>query len=178
MKIHLNSIKREEGIYTYVYHAQEKEKTGRTFPYFAVAGIIGSFKVVSERSWLYLIPFWIIIFTLSKGVDWLMRKWGSKDKIAQVRFQSKYPHYNMGDILWMLKYTNQESNLYEIVRNASNNWGTELDIEIGTLSAIETGNANFSKAILNDAVKQQSELQQEWSLLNGQKYPDLRMPKR
>jgi hypothetical protein len=44
-----------------------------SFFYLAIAGVIGSFNVVNENGWLYLIPFWIIIFLLSKIVDYLMK---------------------------------------------------------------------------------------------------------
>ena len=159
IKMHLNSIKREEDTYLYIYHAQEKAKLGSTFAYFTIAGIIGSFKV-------------------SKGMDWLIGKWGNQKKAAQIRFRRKYPHYNLGDIFWMLSFTNQDLKLDEIVRNAENIWGAELNIEIGILSAMEIQTVNFSNKILQEAAKQQSELRKEWSLLTGQDYPELGMPKR
>ena len=54
----------------------------------------------------------------------------------------------------------------------------ELNIEIGILSAMEIQTVNFSNKILQEAAKQQSELRKEWSLLTGQDYPELGMPKR
>tara|TARA_Y100000385_G_C12939933_1_gene570581 strand:- start:478 stop:702 length:225 start_codon:yes stop_codon:yes gene_type:complete len=51
-----------------------KMKNNKSFFYFAVAGVIGSFNVVSENGWLYLIPFWVVIFLLSKIVDYLLNK--------------------------------------------------------------------------------------------------------
>lgn len=50
-----------------------KKQSG--FNYFALAGIIGSFRVVSNNGWLYLIPFWILIFVIAKLFDWLIKKW-------------------------------------------------------------------------------------------------------
>ena len=111
-------------------------------------------------------------------MDWLIGKWGNQKKAAQIRFRSKYPHYNLGDIFWMLSFTNQDLKLDEIVRNAENIWGAELNIEIGILSAMEIQTLNFSNKILQEAAKQQSELRKEWSLLTGQDYPELGMPKR
>jgi len=52
-----------------------KKKGTKTLPLFILAGIVGSFKVVSEKGWLYLIPFWIIIVILSKICDWAISKW-------------------------------------------------------------------------------------------------------
>ena len=46
-----------------------------TFGYFAIAGVIGSFRVVSENGWLMLIPFWLIVFAGSKAIDWCIEKW-------------------------------------------------------------------------------------------------------
>ena len=51
-------------------------KRKSSFNYFAIAGLIGSFNIVSEKGWLYLIPFWIIVFIISKLSDWIIRKWG------------------------------------------------------------------------------------------------------
>lgn len=39
------------------------------FPYFALAGAIGSFTVVNESGWLMLIPFWILVWAISKVAD-------------------------------------------------------------------------------------------------------------
>jgi hypothetical protein len=50
-------------------------KSKSTFKYLAIAGIIGSFHVVSDKGWLYLIPFWIIIFAIAKVLDWVIKKW-------------------------------------------------------------------------------------------------------
>lgn len=51
-------------------------KKKSTLPYLAIAGIIGSFKVVTERGWLYLVPFWIAIVLIAKIMDWIIKKWG------------------------------------------------------------------------------------------------------
>ena len=145
--------------------------------YFTIAGIIGSFKVVVEKGWLYLIPFWLAVFVLSKIADWLIKK-SVNNKAVQIRFISKYPHYNMGDILWMLQNTNQNHLLDDIISSASESFGKQIDIQIGKLSAIKISTANFSKEVLDKAMDQQYELQEEWSSKTGQKYPDLGMPKR
>jgi hypothetical protein len=50
-------------------------KRKSTLNYFAIAGIIGSFHVVSDKGWVYLIPFWIIVFVIAKFCDWLIKKW-------------------------------------------------------------------------------------------------------
>jgi len=47
-----------------------------SFYYFALAGVIGSFSVVSDKGWLYLIPFWIGVVLISKLCDWLISRWG------------------------------------------------------------------------------------------------------
>jgi hypothetical protein len=47
-------------------------KKNSSFYFFAIAGLIGSFNVVSENGWLYLIPFWIIIIILSKIFDYII----------------------------------------------------------------------------------------------------------
>jgi hypothetical protein len=178
MKIHFNSIKQDGDNYIYEYHTKKNENFKSTFGYLAIAGIIGSFRVVSEKGWLYLLPFWILVFILSKVLDWFIKKWVIQSKSVKVRFISKYPHYVMEDILWMLKCTNQNFQLGEIISSASDYWGNEIDIEIGIISAMKTNKANFSREILNKAVDQQEELEEKWSSRSGLKYPDLRMPKR
>lgn len=45
-----------------------------SFFYFAIAGIIGSFNVVSEGGWLLLIPFWIVIIIIVIIADWIINK--------------------------------------------------------------------------------------------------------
>lgn len=52
-----------------------------TFNYFAIAGIIGSFNIVNDKGWVYLIPFWIIIFIISKVADWIISKWDSNNNV-------------------------------------------------------------------------------------------------
>ena len=178
MKVHFNKIERKGEEYIYDYHTQKNGNFKSTFGYFSIAGIIGSFKVVSETGWLYLIPFWIAVFTLSKLIDWIIKKWGVHNEAVKLRFISKYPHYVFDDILWMLKNLNQNFLLGDIISNASESFGQEIDIEIGRLSVMKINSANFSNEILNQAVDQQIELEKEWSSRTGIKYPDLGMPKR
>ena len=178
MKIHFNSIKRNGGKYIYEYHTDKNGNFKSTFRYLSIAGIIGSFKVVSEKGWLYLIPFWIVFIVLSKTLDWIIKKWIVQKNSVKIQFISNYPHYVLEDILWMLKSSNQNFRLGDIISNASESFGEELDIKIGHLSAKRISSANFSKEILNQAIDQQSELEEEWSSRTGIKYPDLEMTKR
>ena len=83
MKIHFNSIKRNGGKYIYEYHTDKNGNFKSTFRYLSIAGIIGSFKVVSEKGWLYLIPFWIVIIVLYKTLDWIIKKWILQEKYVQ-----------------------------------------------------------------------------------------------
>ena len=106
MKIHFNSIKRNGDKYIYEYHTYKNGNFKSTFGYLSIAGIIGSFKVVSEKGWLYLIPFWIVIIVLYKTLDWIIKKWIVQKNSVKIQFISKYPHYVLEDILWMLKSSN------------------------------------------------------------------------
>lgn len=178
MKIHFTRIERQGDEYIYEYHTQKNGGFKSTLGYFSLAGIIGSFKIVSEKGWLYLIPFWITVFGISKIVDWVIKKWVEQGESVKIQFTSKYPHYVLEDIIWMLKHLNKNHQLGEIISNASENFGQKVDIEIGVLSAMKINSANFSKEILNQAVDQQTELEVEWSTRTGIKYPDLGMPKR
>jgi hypothetical protein len=181
MKFHLNSISKNGDNYSYEYHTDNKEKNFKsTLSYFALAGVIGSFKVVSdpERGWLFLFPFWILVFVLSKVFDWGIKKWVIPSKPVMLRFVTRYPHYVLTDIFWMLECTKQDFQLDRIISNASDEWGSELDINIGTLSAMKSDKGNFSREILNEAIDQQQELKEDWSSSSGLKYPDLGMPKR
>jgi hypothetical protein len=178
MKIHFNSIERNGDKYIYEYHTVKTGNFKSTLGYLTIAGIIGSFKVVNEQGWLYLIPFWIAIIVLSKILDWIIKKWVVQSKSIKIQFKSKYPHYVLDDILWMLKNSNQSSRLGDIISNASENFGQEINIKIGQLSVKKIISANFSKEILNQAIDQQNQLEKEWSSRTGIKYPDLEMPKR
>jgi len=178
MKLHFNGIKRKGDEYIYEYHTQKNGNFKSTLGFFSIAGIIGSFKVVSEKGWLYLIPFWIAVFALSKFIDWIIKKWGVQNQSAKLRFVSKYPHYVMEDILWMLKNSNQTHLFADIISNASDIFGQEIDIEIGKLSAMKINSVNFSRETLSQAVDEQVELEKEWSSRTGIEYPDLGMPKR
>ncbi|MDZ4749995.1 MAG: hypothetical protein SGI87_00155 [Flavobacteriales bacterium] len=51
-------------------------KQVNTLPYFAIAGISGSLKVVSDKGWLNLIPFCIDVVILSRICNWALQKWG------------------------------------------------------------------------------------------------------
>ena len=44
-------------------------KRKSSFSYFALAGVIGSFTVVNESGWLMLIPFWVLVWVISKVFD-------------------------------------------------------------------------------------------------------------
>lgn len=178
MKIHFNNISQQDNKYIYEYHTQKSEKITSTFGYFALAGLIGSFKIVSEKGWIYILPFFFIVFILSKLVDWIINSWTNKSTPIKIQFVSKYPHYVLEDILWMLKITNQNFLFGEIITKASEEFGQELDIQIGKLSAMKIGFANFSSETLRNAVEKQDELEQEWSGITGVDYPDLGMPKR
>jgi TM2 domain-containing membrane protein YozV len=46
-----------------------------TFRFFSIAGLIGSFKIVGEKGWLYLIPFWIGIILISLFMDYVLKRW-------------------------------------------------------------------------------------------------------
>ena len=179
MKIHFNSIHQHHDKYIYEYHAQREDGIFKSiFIIFAIAGIIGSFTVVNERGWLYLFPFWISVIILMKVIDWLLKKTESQNNLIKVRFIAEYPHYFASDIIWMLQCTDQNILFSEVVKNASEDWGKEIDIEIGKLSVMKTSKANFTKEILKQAIGQQVELKNEWSLGTGMTYPDLGMPRR
>ena len=178
MKIHFNNIRQQDNKYIYEYHTQKSEKITSTFGYFALAGLIGSFKVVSEKGWFYLVPFWIIVFILSKLIDWFINIRFNQNTPIKIQFVSKYPHYVLEDILWMLKITNQNFLFGEIITKASEEFGQEIDIQIGKLSAMKIGFANFSSETLRHAIEKQEKLEQEWSKNTGLDYPDLGMPKR
>ena len=178
MKIHFNGIERKGDEYIYEYHTQKNGGFKSTIGYLSLAGIIGSFKVVSEKGWLYLLPFWIAVFGLSKIIDWIIKKWVAQSESVKLRFTSKYPHYVLEDILWMLKHSKKKYLFDDIISNTSESFGQEIDIEIGVLSALKINSANVSKEILSQEVDQQSELEKEWSSRTGIKYPDLGMPKR
>jgi predicted nucleic-acid-binding Zn-ribbon protein len=178
MKIHFNSIELKGDEYIYEYHTQKNRNFRSTLGYLTIAGLIGSFKVVSEKGWLYLIPFWIVVFVLSKITDWIIKKWIIQSKSVKISFISKYPHYVLVDIFWMLKCTNQNFKLGEIITNASEKWAKEIDIEIGKLYAIKINKAKLTREVLDRALDQQEELEQKWSEKTGRKYPNLGMPKR
>jgi hypothetical protein len=99
-------------------------------------------------------------------------------KPVHIRFISKYPHYVLEDIFWMLKCTDQTDKFTKSISRASDQWSSELDIQIGTLITKTAKNADFSRQVLNDAVTEQGKLEEEWSQETGKNYPDLEMPKR
>ena len=176
MKTFLYSIKQDKDSYIYEYHHKDS-KSFKTFGLLSIAGLIGSFQVVNENGWLYLFPFWIIIFIISKIFNWIIEKIDNS-KFVCLRFISKYPHYNFNDILWMLKYTDQSVQLGDEISSASDDWGKEIDIDIGKLSTMQISNTSYSHEKLRKIVDEQMELQDKWSLNTGLKYPDLGMPKR
>jgi len=101
-----------------------------------------------------------------------------KSKSVCICFKSRYPHYVLEDILWMLKCTDQNFKLGEIISDASDQWGTIVDIEIGTLQASKIEKANFTSDVLDQALDDQELLETKWSEATGERYPNLGMPKR
>jgi len=99
-------------------------------------------------------------------------------KPVHIRFISKYPHYNLGDIMWMLECTNQNDEFLDNIQNCKENWGNKIDIKIGVLDVKTATNANMSQSILNIACDKGAELREKWSEETGVSYPDLEMPKR
>ncbi len=99
-------------------------------------------------------------------------------KPIHIRFVSKYPHYNLGDIMWMLEYTKQNDEFINRIKNCKENWCDKIDIKIGTLEAKTANNVNMSQSGLNIACDKGEELRELWSKETGISYPDLEMPKR
>lgn len=99
-------------------------------------------------------------------------------KPVHIRFISKYPHYVLHDIIWMLKCTDKQKAFSDYIYKATDKWTEELDIQIGTLKFKTAKKADFSSYILKEAVKEQGRLEKEWSDETGKDYPDLEMPKR
>ena len=99
-------------------------------------------------------------------------------KPVYIRFISKYPHYNLGDIMQMLEYTKQNDEFFDKIQKCKENWCDKTDIKIGTLDARTAANANMSQRILNIASDKGAELRKRWSEETGISYPDLEMPKR
>lgn len=179
MKWHFNNISQIGDNYIYEYHIKlVNSNSPKTFGYFAIAGVIGSIRVVGEKGWLYLIPFWLAVFLTSKFSDWFINKWGSADLSVQLIFLSKYPHYTAEDIIWMIKCTNNRDVVERLIEGSDDDYGEEVDVEIGKITVRRVKSANFTKRILNQAIGRQFELQGEWSSRTGLKYPDLGMPKR
>jgi len=99
-------------------------------------------------------------------------------KPVHIRFISKYPHYNLGDIMWMLECTKQNDEFFDNIQNCKENWCDKIDIQIGTLDAKTAAEANMSQSVLNMACDKGAELREKWAEETGISYPDLEMPKR
>jgi hypothetical protein len=168
MKAHFNSIIQDGDKYIYEYHVLKHDNFKSSFGILALAGVLGSLKVVNERGWLALIPFWILIYLISKIYDFVAKKWFHSGKSVKLKFISHLPHYWFPDILWMLKCTNQNYRLGEIIANATENWSDdEIDIKIGKLSAIKINRANLSNFVLDKAVDDQENLKKNGVFVLG-----------
>lgn len=99
-------------------------------------------------------------------------------KPVHIRFISQLPHYVLGDILWMLKCSDQQQTFSDSIYKATDEWDQELNIQIGTLKFKTAKKADFSQKTLKEAVKEQGKLERDWSERTGRDYPDLNMPKR
>lgn len=176
--MHLNSITKEGLEYVYMYHVTQNRTTRRSCLIFLIAGVIGSFKVVDEKGWIWLIPFWIVILLLSRSADWIMKKVSEEGSAVIVRFTSEYPHYTAADIIWVLTNSHQTTKFGQLNSSAGNEWSKEMYISIGRLSVKKINRGNLSQNILDAAVDQQMKLEAEWSDETGQEYPDLNLPPR
>ncbi len=100
-------------------------------------------------------------------------------KAIEIRFLAKYPHYNLGDILWMLEYTKQTDLFLETINNCDKNGSDKINIDIGTLKIATVDKVDMSKESFEIANYGARKLQKEWTEETGLNYPvDLGMPKR
>ena len=177
MKYHFNSIEQNANQYIYRYHAMLYEGYRSTLWYFSIAGIIGSFGVVKEKGWQYLIPFWIFIYLLSKVANWVLKKWIVRKNYVEIKFTSNLPHYVMTDVLWILGQEKQYNRFRELIKNASENWeGGMVDISAGRLCARRINKANLTRDVLEMALYQQTLFEKKWSEETGRNYPHDEIP--
>lgn len=177
MKIHFNGITQNPNeVYVYHYHSRIQGEKISVLGLFTLAGIAGSMKIVGEKGWIYLIPFWILVFSIAILMNWLINL--GKSKSVLVRFESAIPHYTAADIIWMLEVHNLVTEFESSMERVGESFGNSIDIEIGKLSMKKIPKANFSAKVLDQAWGEQQKLKREWSEKTGEKYPKLNMPKR
>ncbi len=81
-------------------------------------------------------------------------------KPVHIRFISKYPHYNIKDIMWMLECTEQNDEFVDKIENCKTDWCDKTDIKIGTLDARKATKANMSQQAIDIACDKQQALRE------------------
>lgn len=174
MKFQFKSIEKKQNSYKYIFVSLYKKNKINFFYYFSIASILGSYSIFTESGLKGLIIFWIFIFLLTILTKKYVSRSISKDVFFELEFYSVYPHYTARDIILML---NETGKIKELKRQISKNEISFININIGELKINKVPKVVFSKELLDLAIDNQLELEEQWSIENGGKRPDLNLPK-